>query len=123
MAKLIYLASPYSHRYSYMRERRFVEVSKKAAELMEDGMLVFCPIAHSHPIEIYGMPRRMPGDWWLQQDFAILGKCDELVVYKMPGWDKSYGVGKEIEFAKKNKIKVSYLEYDKTGSSGTAKAA
>jgi nucleoside 2-deoxyribosyltransferase len=116
MTKLIYLASPYSHRYGYIRERRFVEVSQKAAKLMEDGFLVFCPIAHSHPIEIHGMPRRMPGDWWLRQDFAILSKCDELLVYKMPGWDKSYGVAKEIEFANNNNIPIKYLEYEQAGT-------
>jgi hypothetical protein len=108
--KLCYLASPYSHRYNYIRQRRFEDVSRKAAKLMEDGYLVFCPIAHSHPIEVLGLPRRMPGDWWLRQDFAVLKHCDELVVYKIKGWDKSYGVRKEIEFANKHKIPVSFLE-------------
>jgi hypothetical protein len=108
--KLIYLASPYSHRYDYIRQRRFEDVSRVAAKLMERGNLVFCPIAHSHPIETLGLPKRMPGDWWLKQDFAVLKHCDEVQVLKLKGWDKSYGVQKEIEFAKKNKIPVTYIE-------------
>lgn len=108
--QLVYLATPYSHRYGYMRERRFLEASKMAAVLMEEGYKVFCPIAHSHPIETIGFPKLKSGDWWLKQDFAILKHCDKLIVYKMPGWDKSYGVGKEIKFAKKHKIPVEYLE-------------
>lgn len=107
---LVYLASPYSAPTKNKRTRRFNQVCKKAAELMSQGNMVFCPIAHSHPIETIGMPEMQTGDWWLQQDFAVLKHCEKLVVYKMPGWDKSYGVGKEIEFAEANNIPVEYLE-------------
>lgn len=107
--KLVYLATPYSHPDPLVKEARYVEACRKAAELMTDGLLVFCPIAHSHPIETLGMPVIQSGDWWLRQDFAILKACDELIVYKMDGWDKSYGVGKEIEFAKEHNIPVTYL--------------
>jgi hypothetical protein len=122
MPKLVYLASPYSHRYAYMRERRYEQVCKQAARLMEDGYLVFCPIAHSHPIEILGLPKRMSGDWWLKQDFAILQHCNEMHVYKIPGWDKSYGVKEEIKFAKKNNIPVKYIEYDDTATTNQSAA-
>lgn len=108
---LVYLASPYSHRLHRIRHRRFEDVCKKAAELMQQGEQVFCPIAHSHPIEVIGMEGRKSGDWWLKQDYAILKSCTKLLVYKMPGWDKSYGVKEEIKFAKKNKIPIEYAEY------------
>lgn len=110
-SKLTYLASPYSHRYAYIRQRRFEQVCKKAAELMQQGEQVFAPIAHSHPIEILGMNGRQSGDWWLKQDYAVLKNCSKLVVYKIPGWDKSYGVAEEIKFAKKNKIPIEYAEF------------
>lgn len=111
---LTYLASPYS-KYPHGTHKAWVEVCAKAAQLMEAGENVFCPIAHTHPIEwygMYGMAGRHDGDWWLQQDFAVLAHCSKLVVYKMPGWDESYGVQKEIEFANKNNIPVSFLEYE-----------
>jgi hypothetical protein len=112
MSKLIYLASPYS-KYPGGRNAAFLAACDKAAELMLQGHLIFCPIAHSHPIENIGMDGEIKdGDFWLKQDFAVLSKCDELWVYQMPGWDTSYGVGKEIEFAKKNNIEVKYLEYE-----------
>ena len=50
------------------------------------------------------------GDWWLKQDFAVLTKCSKLLVYRMEGWEKSYGVGKEIEFAKEHKIPIEYID-------------
>jgi hypothetical protein len=116
MSKLIYLASPYS-KYPGGRNAAFVVACDKAAELMLQGTKVFCPIAHSHPIEDIGMDGVIQdGDFWLSQDFAVLSRCDELWVYKMPGWDVSYGVGKEIDFAVENGIPIKYLEYEFDGS-------
>jgi hypothetical protein len=111
MSKLIYLASPYS-KYPKGRVAAFEEICEKAAHLMLEGHNVFCPIAHSHPIEDLGMVDRGTHDFWLKQDFAVLERCDELFVYKMPSWEESYGVTKEIEFAQKNNIPVTYLDYE-----------
>lgn len=109
--KLIYLASPYS-KYPYGREAAYKEACAEAARCMQSGVAVFCPIAHSHSIEVEGMDGNiMDGDWWLQQDFAVLKKCDELWVYQMPGWKNSYGVLKEIAFAEDNNIPIKWVEY------------
>ena len=57
-----YLASPYSVTWPVskqsavtIRDRRYRKVCRKAAQLMKEGKLIFCPIAHSHPIEVIGM--------------------------------------------------------------------
>jgi hypothetical protein len=110
--KLVYLASPYSA-YPWGREKAYVTVCHKAAELMEQGINIFCPIAHSHAIEMDGMNGVIhDGDWWLKQDYAVLDCCDELWVYKMPGWDKSYGIDQEIKRAKWEGIPIKYLEFE-----------
>ena len=110
--KLVYLASPYSA-YKGGREDAFRLACEKAAEVMSMGYAVFCPIAHSHSVEKYGMDgATQNGDWWLEQDFAVLRRCDELWVYMMPGWEKSYGIGKEIELAKSRGIPIEYLYFD-----------
>jgi len=115
---LTYLASPYS-KYPLGREQAFKEVCKKAADLMDDGYEIFCPIAHSHPIEKIGMIGTRDGDYWLKQDMSVLQHCKKLIVYMMPGWDTSYGVNKEVEFAKNNNIEVEFLPYEQTGTGGT----
>jgi hypothetical protein len=108
--KLIYLASPYS-KYPGGREAAYKEACSKAAELMQQ-VAIFCPIAHSHSIELEGMNGDIKdGDWWLKQDFAVLKRCDELWVYQMPGWEESYGVTKEIMFAVKNSIPIKMIPY------------
>lgn len=116
--ELIYLASPYSAKgrdpYSPEAQRikieRYETICKVAARLMEQGKHIFCPIAHSHPIEKIGMVDIKDGDWWLEQDYAVLQHCTEMYVCTMPEWEKSYGIGKEIEFAEKNGIPVTYIK-------------
>jgi hypothetical protein len=112
MSELLYLASVYSqgNASNNKKTRRYKAVCKKAAELMQQGHCVFAPIAHSHPIEVHGMDVVEGHDFWLKQDFAVLERCDKLVVYKMPGWTKSIGIGREIEFAKEHNIPIEYLE-------------
>jgi len=105
-----YLASPYSAKTPQQRKARFKEVCRKAAELMLKGELIFCPIAHSHPIEVEGMDEVKDGEFWLKQDFAVLQHAKKLLVYKMDGWDKSHGIAAEIKFAQELNIPVEYLE-------------
>lgn len=106
---LTYLASPYS-KYHGGRHEAFTKVSHKAAQLMMAGENIFCPIAHSHPIEKYGMKTDQDGDFWLNQDFAVLQHCNKVKVYRMHGWDESIGVKREIEFANERGIPVEYID-------------
>jgi hypothetical protein len=106
---LIYLASPYS-KYSGGLQEAFERVVKKAGELMLLGYKVFCPIAHTHHIQ--ATIGDIGADGWLEQDFAVLERCDELWVYKMPGWENSYGVQKEIERANVLGIPITFIKDD-----------
>ena len=45
---MIYLASPYSHPDPSVREQRFQNACRIAAELMRSGRIVYSPVAHSH---------------------------------------------------------------------------
>jgi len=97
--KKIYLASPYSHRNPNIREQRFKEVCKIAAELINEGNAVFCPIAHSHPIAIYGsLP--IGSDYWEKLNRLWIDWCDEMVIANLPYWPQSRGIEKEKRYAK-----------------------
>ena len=111
--KLIYLATPYS-KYEKGRNMAFYEASMKTAELMLAGHYVFSPIVHSHSIEEIGMgfAGAMDGDWWLNQDFAVLERCDELWVYQLPGWNESYGVRREMQYADDLGIPIKFVKYN-----------
>jgi nucleoside 2-deoxyribosyltransferase len=106
---LIYLASPYSHPDPIVREERFKAVCRKSAELLTNGKNVFSPIAHSHPIQVYGDLPKADWEFWRAFDFEILAKCDVLYVLKLPGWSESRGVLAEIEEAARCRINVLFL--------------
>jgi len=57
---MIYLACPYSHPDSNVREYRFKMANRAAAKLMRDGHIVYSPISHTHPIAMEG---DLPLDW------------------------------------------------------------
>lgn len=116
----IYLASPYSAPTPGERHARFVKACKKAANLMESGHVVFCPIAHSHSIEVEGMDEIHDGPFWLRQDFAILQCVDCVFVYTMDGWKDSNGIRAEVEFALQNNIPVFFIGENDNGPSEAA---
>ena len=113
---LTYLASPYSvgNADEAERERRFRMVCCVARRLMERGEAVFCPIAHSHPIEIHGDLPVQGHDFWLAQDFAVLKHCARIKVLELPGVDNtnSVGIGKEIQLAVHIGIPVYHIRYE-----------
>jgi len=105
---MIYLASPYSHPDPNVRERRFWAACYAAAELLEDGEIVFSPIAHGHAIGTCGLPE----DWryWQRYDCEYLSRCDEVVVLRLENWHTSKGVRAEIRLAQKLGIPVRYID-------------
>ena len=108
---LIYLASPYTHEDKHIQTLRFIEVCRVAGRMLEAGHHLFVPISMSHPIQEYAGTK---GTWefWKEYDEKILGKCDELWVVTMPGWEKSTGVQAEIKFATENGIPITYIPYE-----------
>lgn len=106
---LVYLASPYTHSDLAVRDARFRAACRKAAAMMREGRITFCPIAHSHPVALE-MPDGLAvdGEFWKQQDAPYLEACNEMVVLMIDGWDKSKGVAHEIERATERGIPIFY---------------
>lgn len=104
-----YLAAPYSHPHLETRLARAKIINRYAARFMLAGKIIFSPISHSHAIHVDG---GLAGSWefWERQDKAILKHCCELLVLKLPGWDKSVGVTAEIAYAHELGIPVRYIE-------------
>lgn len=107
---LYYLATPYTN-FQQGRTQAFVEACAAAAALMKRGMIVFSPIAHSHPIAVHGDISQIDHDFWLGQDILMLDKSDVLLVAMMPGWRQSKGICAEIAHAEKTGKPVCYLSW------------
>ena len=108
---LVYLASPYTPHHGESVEDRVEKVTKIAARLMENGMEVFCPIAHSHAIaEHLPDALRYDHEFWMKQDLPVLDKCDMLIIAQLEGWKESKGVKEEFEFATKKGLPIGMLD-------------
>lgn len=102
---LIYLASPYTGN----EVPNFEAVAKKASELMVKGYIIFCPISMCHPMSVHG---KLPGGWefWEKFDRTYLSVCNRVIVYRLPGWEKSKGVTAEIKIAQELGIPIEYID-------------
>ena len=95
--RLCYLATPYS-RYPRGIHFAFVDASAFAAELLKRGVKVYSPIAHTHPLAIYGNVDPLDHDIWLPFDQAMMDASDALIVAEMDGWETSRGIGHEMDY-------------------------
>lgn len=105
--KKIYLATPYTGTPAE-RQARFERVNKVAAKLMNDGLLVFSPISHTHPIALAG---DLPKGWefWKEYNLTFIEWCDELWVLTQNGWLTSTGVTAERKLAIQMGKPVNYI--------------
>lgn len=113
MNNLIFISSPYTNNNPNVVEENYIKVPKLAAHLCSEGKIAISPITYGHTLLQF---KEMPGDWefWKTFCLSLLVKCDELIVYKMEGWENSRGMKAEIEFAETLGIKITYLEYQET---------
>lgn len=113
-----YLASPYT-KFALGQEAAFSEAAKAAAKLMAAGLVVYSPIAHSHPVATYGglaSVDALDGAFWLRQNQPMMEKMDGIIVLKLPGWEESEGVQIEIDFFRRNKKPVIFADVSLSAS-------
>ena len=117
-----YLASPYTPRNkkgeivndAATMRKRFKDVCSAAAFLMEKGEVIFCPIAHSHPIALQMETKGAATDgvFWKRQDEPYVELCSKMIVLRLSGWEQSTGVQHEIDRAKKRGIPIYYMDWE-----------
>lgn len=99
---LAYLATPYS-KYPLGIEQAFVDAAKLAAKLLQSGLRVYSPIAHTHPLAIHGNIDPLDHEIWMPFDEAMMKACDVLIVAHMAGWSTSKGIDIEVKYFQKMK--------------------
>lgn len=93
---LVYVGSVYS-KYPNGIEAAFEDAARYTAKLMQAGIKVYSPIAHTHPLAVHGKIDPMDHNIWLPFDKAIMDKSDAMIVLRMDGWTQSFGIAFEIE--------------------------
>ena len=107
---ILYLASPYTDNEPALEIFRYVCACQAAAALMQQGHTVFSPIAHSHGIARFIQDHSH--EFWMEQDLPFLDFADKMVVLTLPGWEKSKGIKRELEYAKDKGIPVEFKSMD-----------
>ena len=97
---LIYVGTPYSKWPAGINDA-FIEACKLTARLLSDGLKVYSPIAHTHPIAIYGALDPLDHNIWLPFDAAMMDAADAMIVATMDGWNESKGIDHEIQVFRK----------------------
>ena len=105
-----YLASPYN-KYPDGLESAFEEVCKAAAWLIRHRLPVFCPIAESHSIAVYGKIDPVDQDVWLINDAPKIDSAVGMVIAKMETWEQSTGILWERDRFRDGNKPVVYLEW------------
>lgn len=101
MSEIYYLASPYS-KYIDGPDAAHRVACEAAALLLKNAISVYSPVAHTHPIAVYGDIDLFDHELWLKVDKHFMDVCRGIIVLKASGWDRSVGVKYEIEeFASK----------------------
>lgn len=107
--KLIYVGSPYSHQYGWIKEDRYQVVMKFVAKkiLEEDYRCLFSPIIYTH---VMACKFNLPKDFafWKPLNDKILIKSDTLWVLRLSGWEKSEGLADEIKIATEQGKPIEY---------------
>lgn len=106
-----YLCTPYS-KYPEGLEVAYHKASEMLMYLEENGLFVYCPIVHSHTPAKYGSEGlAFNHAFWLNVDFKFIRISKGLIITKMEGWDKSYGIGEEIKYAEKLNLPIHYTNF------------
>jgi hypothetical protein len=97
----IYLAGPYTHEDTLVREIRFLEAVRATSHVINKLHInAFGTIVHSHPIATrYSMP--VEWEFWADYDEALISHAVELWVIAIPGFTNSMGVQTELKIAQR----------------------
>lgn len=99
--RYFYIASPYS-KWDGGLDNACEVVSQIAGRLIQYGLPVFSPIAHSHTICRAAKMDFLSHDIWLPADKPLVAAAAGLIVVDMDGWQTSYGVNEEIKWFRKD---------------------
>jgi hypothetical protein len=91
-----YLASPYS-KFPHGVHKAHQLACEATALLVQNGIPVFSPIAHTHDVAIYGKLDPCAHTLWMPADRPFMLAAKGIIVLRLEGWEDSYGVQLELD--------------------------
>lgn len=108
---MIYLATPYMHKSSKIRQERYLLAMEIQYKLIISGFTVYSPIVMCHPLAI---KHKLPKDekFWKAFDETFIIKSDVIIFAMIEGWMTSEGMKREFIYAEENKKVIMILHYN-----------
>lgn len=103
MMKVVYVAGPYRGANNWQINLNINEAEALNLEVWRAGAAGICPHANNRNFQ-----GALPDDHWLEGDFAIIKKCDAILMTST--WERSEGACAEHKFAKEHGIPVFYAK-------------
>ena len=103
-----YLVSPYS-KYPGGKEAAFEEVSRLGGQLFSEGVKLYAPIAHGHPLSKFGGVDPDSHDLWMPFDQLFMDVSVGLIIAEMDTWRDSKGIQIELDYFKAVYRPILYL--------------
>src|SRR6187399_883558 len=98
MKGFVFLASPYSHPLSEVRQSRFEAAERACVNYFNRGGTLYSPIVHWHSLAVkYNLPPNFEA--WARMNDPLIEQCRAVHVLEIDGWLTSAGVQHEIEVA------------------------
>ncbi len=118
LGALYYFAHPYTSKdpegnIDPEGEKNNFELSiKRSAELIKRGVMVCCPIIHTHPIHVNDSEfmENKEYELWMKLDRMFFDKTDFKGIILAPGWEKSSGCNKEKQWFEEKGLEVLHYE-------------
>jgi len=109
-----YLACPYTHELSSVRELRYMAVMECYVHLIKTGISIFSPICMTHGPHNWANENRVPisHSTWLATDHPFLIKSSGMFVLQLPGWEESKGVAWETDIINGLVLPIIYIPPD-----------
>ena len=92
-----YLATPYSKFEGGNLDAACRMACSVSADLIRAQVPVFSPIAHTHAIAKLGGIDPLDHGIWLPADEPMMRAACGLLIYKAPGWRRSFGIAQEVK--------------------------
>ena len=93
-----YVTSPYSHAEKWIQQKRFLQAAVATGWLIQNGVIAYSPIAHSHPIN-EACHMEMTAEDWYKFDLHFIDRACGIVVICMRGFEESTGIDIECRHA------------------------
>lgn len=106
--KVVFIAGPLTTGGDGTREyfaKNIQTAEQYTVALANVEIAFFC--AHTHTSFHHEKGSKAPEEFYYQLDFEILKRAADAVL-AIPGWERSYGAKREVEWAKANGLPVFY---------------